>query len=363
MSKVTLVSHVIKSRIANADDLLDGMPSERRIAEELGVSRTTVRVAVRKMLDSGVLARETNGRLSIGHSARKRSLRMIGLIMPDGRSPDMDMWRTGVVGALEGHPVVLRIVPYTHLGDASITDALANFDGVFFIPQTRDIPAWLLAKLQNAKARVVVLDQDATAAGLPSVVVFPPGSERKLLDHLVELGHRRIDCLLTQQDPDPSRGRAGVWQRYIEEKNLSGQLRSLMDGHPIESGYQLIHNALAEGRPLAGAQFCTSMGSAIGAMRALSEAGLEIGRDVSVCAVNDEGLGRYLLKTLTALESPPRAKYLRKPVEWMLGDKTEWTDSLLIQPDDVPLFIGESSGPPRECERSESLHDPHEMNR
>lgn len=56
-------------------------------------------------------------------------------------------------------------------------------------------------------------------------------------------------------------------------------------------------------------------------MRALSEAGLEIGRDVSVCAVNDENLGRYLLKSLTALESPPRAHDLRHPIDWMLGEE------------------------------------------
>lgn len=46
MSKIGLVSQVIKSRIANADYLLEGMPSERRISEELGISRKIGRAHV-----------------------------------------------------------------------------------------------------------------------------------------------------------------------------------------------------------------------------------------------------------------------------------------------------------------------------
>ena len=348
MSKIGLVSQVIKSRIANADYLLEGMPSERRISEELGISRTTVRAAVQQMVKTGVLARQDNGRLTIGKNGSSRRMHTIGLVMPIGGSKELELWHQGVVGALEGYAATLRPVTYAHLGDSSIADALENLDGVFFLPQTQDIPDWLISMLREAKGRVVVLDQDESAAGLPSVIMFPPASESKLLDHLVALGHRRIDCLITQRDNDLAHGRVGAWRQYLEDKGLTGQLRSLMTSQPLESGYRVIRDALAEGRPLASAIFCTSVWAAIGAMRALQEANLEIGRDVSVCAVNDEGIGHYLLKTLTALESPPRAKYLRKPVDWMLGDEQAWDGPLLIQPDDVPLFIGESAGPPGE---------------
>ena len=79
-------------------------------------------------------------------------------------------------------------------------------------------------------------------------------------------------------------------------------------------------------------------------MRALKDAGLEVGADVSVCAVNDEGIGRYLLKSLTALESLPRSHFLRQVTEWMIsGDN--WKGPLLVQPGDVPLFKGETVGP------------------
>jgi hypothetical protein len=92
------------------------------------------------------------------------------------------------------------------------------------------------------------------------------------------------------------------------------------------------------------ALFCTTSPAAIGAMRALHEAKLEIGRDVSVCTVNDEGMAPFLLKTLTSLESPSRARYLRPVVEWMLSGK-KWDGSLLIQPKELSIYVGESTGP------------------
>ena len=66
---------------------------------------------------------------------------------------------------------------------------------------------------------------------------------------------------------------------------------------------------------------------------------------VSVCAVNDEGLGRYLLKSLTALQSQPRAFFLRQVTQWMLSGE-QWEGPLLVQPDDAPLFEGETVGAP-----------------
>jgi hypothetical protein len=95
---------------------------------------------------------------------------------------------------------------------------------------------------------------------------------------------------------------------------------------------------------MATALFCTTGPAAIGAMRAFHEAGREIGRDVSICAVNDEGMAPFLLRTLTALVSPPRAEFLRGPVAWML-EGGKWRGRLLLEPDDAPLFIGESTGP------------------
>jgi DNA-binding LacI/PurR family transcriptional regulator/biotin operon repressor len=337
---------LILERIVHADHAADGIPSERQLADSMGISRTTVRQATRHLLDKGVLVRRDNGRLAVAQRgpASPRRGRTIGFLCPAGLSLDGEMWRQGVQAALEGYSVTLRFISYAHWGDPALSDALRACDGLFLLRSIEPIPELVLSMMRQSSCRVVVLDQDETAAGLPSVVLFPPAENVRLLDHLVRLGHRRIDCINTQSSDAVIQGRIAAWSDYVERRGLSGQLRSQPIFSPIEGAYRLVREILRQGRPLGTALFCTTGPAAIGAMRALHEANLDIGRDVSVCAVNDEGLGRYLLKSLTALESPPRALYLRRGVEWMF-DEGPWEGPLLVQPTTVNLFEGESTGP------------------
>ncbi|BDI30968.1 hypothetical protein CCAX7_30190 [Capsulimonas corticalis] len=345
MRKVAVATQLIEKRIAHADHVLAGIPGERQLAEELGMSRTTVRMALQQLMDQGTLVRQENGRIGVAEPADGRlKKRTVGVAAPAMASADFDRWREGIRGVLEGHPVTVRPVAYAHWADPALQEALSHFDGMFLIPPAEKIPAWLTSKILNSSCRVVVLDEDESEAGLPSVTLFPPAAERKLFDHLRHLGHQRIDCLNAQAEDEVILGRIAEWRRYLDEEGLPGQLRSHAVAKPFESAYQLIRDALQEGRPVASAIFCTTGPAAIGAMRALHEAGLEIGVDVSVCAVNGEGIGQYLLRSLTELASPPRALYLQRAAEWMLGEGP-WEGPLLIQPQDVPLFEGESTGP------------------
>lgn len=348
MKKATLAVETIERRIAHADHIVAGIPSERQLADELGLSRNTVRAAVQHLVEKGVLVRQSNGRLNVALQPDGANRRTIGFIAPAGPSGDLDEWRESVDGVVHGvlrdQEVTVRSVSYGHWGDSAIQDALNSFDGAFFVTPAEKMPAWLVAKIKASSCRVVVLDQDESAAGLPSLTLFPPAMESKLFDHLYRLGHRQIDCVNTQEQGAVVQGRISAWRRYLELHGLSGQLRSLEKRKPAESAYRLISDALQEGQRVASALFCTTGPAAVGAIRALHDAGLKVGRDVSVCAVNSEGLGRYLLPSLTALEAPPRSLYLRRAGEWMLSAGA-WEGPLLLQPEDIPMFEGESTGP------------------
>lgn len=343
--KANAAAQLLLKRIAHSDHDSNGIPSERELAASFGVSRTTLRLATKLLLDKGVLIRMENGRLAVAASHRSQvANRSIAFLSPSVVSLDIELWRQGVQAALEGYPLTFRSNSYAHWADPCISDALRTCDGIFLLRSIEPIPDLVMSHIRQSRCRVVVLDQDETAGGLPSVVLFPPAEEIRLLEHLANLGHRRIDCINTQSSDAVILDRIDTWRQFIEKTGLSGQLRSQPIFEPVEGAYRLIHDLLREGRPLGTAQFCTTGPAAIGAMRALHEAKLEIGRDVSVCAVNDEGLGRYLLKSLTALESPSRALYLRRCVDWMFSDGP-WEGPLLVQPKEVHLFIGESTGP------------------
>jgi DNA-binding LacI/PurR family transcriptional regulator len=342
-SRADAIAALIRERLAHLDHLLGGLPGERQLAEELGASRKTVRAAVARLVEEGVLARHANGRLQAPAPGRSpRRARTVVLLRPPVASLDHQRWHEGVEAALVGTGATLRPISYVHWGDPALHDALHGFDAAFLVPLSEALPAWLLAKIAAAPCRTVLLDQDASAAGIPSAVMFPPGCERPLLQHLVDLGHRRIDCVNTQARDSVIRQRIAAWQAFIAANGITGALRERCEHIPVESARLLIAEAATQRADLGTALYCTTFPAALGAMRALGDAGIGVGHQVSVCAVNDEGLGRYLPTSLTALESPPRAALLTQAVRWMLGAST-WRGPRLLAPIDVPLFVGEST--------------------
>lgn len=346
MDKVQVCLQVLRKRIAGGDLFLKGcIPSERQLTEELGVSRTTIRKVLKILLAQGALVREGKRRAKLPDTQEEGTrVPSIAFLVPAVFSSDHGLWWEGVVTALEGVDSVLRPVTYVNFSDPTVHEALSTYDAMFFIPPSQKIPDWLANKMKDSACRIAVLDQDETEDGFLSVKLFPPASEVKLLEHLQALGHRRIDCLNTQVEDAVIQERIAGWQSFLKAKGLQGVLRSQVTGKPLSGAYDFVSGLLREGRTLGTALFCTTGPCAVGAIRALKDAGLQVGEDVSVCAVNDEGIGRYLLKSLTALESLPRSLYLRRVTQWMIAEG-EWQGPLLVQPEDVPLFKGETTGP------------------
>lgn len=343
-TQTRLAVDLIRKRLQHGDHTAR-LPGERQLALDLGLSRPTVRKALGQLAEEGLLARGATGRFEVKAGEGAGARRPLIAFLHTGRIVGENaLWRDGVYAAAEARGAVVRSFDYAHYGDPVIGTALEGFDGVFLLPPTEDkMPAPLLRRMVASRARVVVLDRDETSVGLRSVIVFPFASGDKLLEHLRELGHRRIDCLNVHAHNSVILARIEGWRRFVAGHGLSGEpLVEPADG-ALEDAYSRVSRRLKAGwKP--SAIYGITVHAAIGAMRALHERGLRIGRDVSVVAVNDEGLGRYLVPSLTSLQTPPRDRYVRKAVDWMIR-RAEWKTPTLVQPADAPLFVGESTGP------------------
>lgn len=357
-TQTRIAVELIRKRLQHGDHASARLPGERQLATELGLSRPTVRKAIQQLADEGLLARGSTGRLSAVDNASDGGRRpLIAFLYPGHIAPESALWRDGVYLAAEARGAIVRSIGYQHYGDAVISEAIEGFDGVFLLAQSDEsLPKPLLKRMTSGRARVVVLDQDMSALDLRSVIVFPFSSGDKLLDHLRSLGHRRIDCLNVSVMNPVIEARIAGWRAYLARHDLAGELVSKSENGTIASAYKLMASRYAKkagkdkkGKPPArpapvAAVYGVTVHAAIGAMRAAHEAGLRIGRDVSICAVNDEGLGPYLVPSLTSLQTPPRDRYLTKAVGWIIG-KSGWGTPSLQQPKEAPLFIGESTGP------------------
>ncbi len=345
-TQTRLAVELIRKRLQHGDHASSALPGERQLAVELGLSRPTVRKALGQLADEGLLARGATGRLRVSAKAAKDRRPLIAFLHPGiGVLGETALWRDGVYTAAEERGAIVRSLNYAHYGDAVISGALDGFDGVFLLPLGGEkLPPTLLKRMTSGRSRVVVLDQDESAVGLRSVIVFPFASGDKLLAHLRTLGHRRIDCFNIHPSNPVIEARIAGWRAYLDQHGLEGELLGKPGDGSLGAAYKWMAARLRRGQPVGAALYGTTVHSAVGAMRALHEAGRRIGRDVSVCAVNDEGLGPYLVPSLTSLQTPPRARSLRKAVDWMIG-AAKWPTPSLEQPKDAPLFIGESTGP------------------
>jgi DNA-binding LacI/PurR family transcriptional regulator len=140
----------------------------------------------------------------------------------------------------------------------------------------------------------------------PYVDVDNTAGTRMAVEHLVELGHRRIAVIAWPEDSLTGHYRL---QGYLEGMQSAGLPVApewiLRTEHSEAAGRQAMHALLAlppDRRPTAVVTMSDLM--AIGAMNALYEAGLQPGRDVSIVGFDDVPMAQYLHPPLTTLRQP-----------------------------------------------------------
>jgi DNA-binding LacI/PurR family transcriptional regulator len=348
MAKYTDIVCLLERRIKRGYYVLHEFPPETSLSEEVGVARVTVRKAIAQLISQGLLTRKPNGRVALDRSSPQTKPQLAFLAPAYINSNDANLCQSAARNAATAAGANLQLVEYAQWDDPSIVNALRSFDGIFFKPWTEATPPQVIDALRASGRPVVAFDQDLTAFGIRSFCPFPPVFVQRLLDHCAGLGHRQIDCLNTQPVDPVIEQRIAQWRIWLTAHGLTGTLHSVASTQPFQQGYELMQSLLVAERFKASAVLCTTGPAAIGAMRALHEKQLRIGTDVSVCAVNDEGLGRYLVPSLTAIEMPDLVPQLILCAQWMIRGGSDWIGPLLMQPAAAPLFVGESVGPVRE---------------
>lgn len=353
------VAELVRKRIVHGDYALKPIPSERRLAEEIGVNYMTVRRGLQILEQEGLIARLSNGRLRVKHAQQGSKKHFnFALLMPTMASRALEIWRWTLEKATENLPCSVRPVLYMHWDDPILSDALEGFDGIFLSPIPAPIPEATASRLRDPRHPVVVIDHDFTSYGIPSIQLFPPTTFQRLLDHLETMGHTCIGCLNTQPSDFEVSERITQWRYWMAAHGFSGRLLDqgvAVHGDPIQRAYQIMTETLDAGDCEETAWFCTTSPAALGAMRAMLDHGIAPGRDVAICAVNDEGFASMLNPPLTTLDTPDPLPFISYCLQWMMGDSRTWEGPLLMQPAAAPLEIRESTQPKTAAGRKTSF--------
>jgi hypothetical protein len=340
------VSELIRKRILNGTYSLKMFPSERRLADELNVNYMTVRRGLQILESENILVRQSNGRVQVKRVQQGKKPHLNFCFLSPGSSGDIDAWRWAIQKATSNLPCMVRAVFFMNWDDPILLDCLKGFDGIFLYPPPDDLPEEVAGYLRHSEHPVIVVDEDLSSYGVPSVQLFPAVSIQKLLDHLADKGHTRIGCLNTQPGNRVTQERINQWRYWMASHGFSGHLADVQvpfHGDLMAPAYDAMKLILEDPERKETAWVCVTTPPAIGAMRAMLDKGLQPGKDIAICSINGEGIASVLNPRLTSLEGADPVPFLNICLEWMMAGGGDWRGPLLMRPNDVPLIIREST--------------------
>ncbi|MCR5657368.1 MAG: LacI family transcriptional regulator [Butyrivibrio sp.] len=171
-------------------------------------------------------------------------------------------------------------------------------------------------KLRQLKVPVVfstigssVIDEK-DMADFSTVSVDDRLEAKHITQYLMNLGHKDI-AIITEAMGRRSVGHLrleGYKDAFIERdmpvrEDMIFYVDQNMEHFSIANGYRTTQRILSSGHKVT-AVFCVTDLLAVGAMRAISDAGLRIPEDISVCGFDGMEIGRYYNPRLTTIKQP-----------------------------------------------------------
>jgi DNA-binding LacI/PurR family transcriptional regulator len=151
------------------------------------------------------------------------------------------------------------------------------------------IPAVLI----NASSpRFFTVDVDNVAAAYEAV------------DHLLQLGHRRVACIDGNRRVTNDRDRLEGYRRALQQHRIPFDETLVVSGDFDEAkGYEAMKRLLSlKDRPTA--VFAANDHMAVGAIKAARDAGLQVPQEVAVAGFDDIDLAPYITPPLTTVRQP-----------------------------------------------------------
>jgi DNA-binding LacI/PurR family transcriptional regulator len=290
------------------------------IAKRAGVSITTVSRALNGYPDIHPRTRERVLRIAdemnFRPSAVARSLVMkksktIGLIISELTCSSsshhfiFDIIR-GVhdQAALMGYDVILSATSPHKQQEISYMELCTRrqLDGVLLMGVRTDDR--YLQEVLDASVPCMLIDVPLVSKTCGHVMVDNVRGARMAVQHLVDLGHRRIGMINGHQQAYVSFDRLKGYRQALEENGLTFDPDQVFDGNFEEdSGIEGVSRLLSR-FPDMTALFCASDMMAVGAIRALHQWGKRVPDDVAVVGYDDIDLVRYIQPPLTTIHQP-----------------------------------------------------------
>ena len=312
----------------------------RVLNEKPGVSDAT-RQAVLTALD--VLGYERPTKL------RGERARLVGLFLPELNNPIFPAFGEVVGGALaqNGYTPVLCTQSAGGISEADYVELLLQqqVSGVVFVGgqyTQQDAPHEHYARLTEINLPTVLVNAPIDGLGFATVSTDDAVAAEQAIAHLHQLGHTEIGFLLGPRDHVPSARKLEAARRVTAALGLT-----IRDDLVVHSLYSLEAGQAGAARLVkagATAILCASDPLALGAIRAVRRAGLQVPNDVSVIGFDDSALMNAIDPPLTTVRQPiePMGRMVIELLVAQITGSSTSSDEFLFEPE---LVVRGSTGP------------------
>ncbi|BCA85531.1 LacI family transcriptional regulator [Enterococcus saigonensis] len=185
--------------------------------------------------------------------------------------------------------------------------------------------------LKKMNQPLLFVDYDAMSAGFDSLVIDFHQAVDLVIDHFIKEGHEKIAILAGVEFTkdyhneiiDP---RLSLFTERLRQLKLLNSQYEITGDFTVEGGYHAMKAFLQSEKKRPSALFAASDAMAVGALKAIHEAGLKVPADISVIGFNDVSVAKYVTPALSTIQVP---------TEWM-GELAVET-ILQIEKDDAPV--------------------------
>lgn len=247
-------------------------------------------------------AKELNFRPSgAARNLKKRKTQTIGLFLYDLGGPFYSQVIEGVQEVVASHGFNL-VVCSTYGGENSSAHRfmLEQFvDGAIIMGSS--ISDSLILQVASESFPIVVLDRELKGDYVHNVLITYEQGAYDAVTHLIKLGRRKIEFLSGPVTSFDNSLRYNGYKRALEDHGLKVPKKISMFGRCLEvGGYQAAKVMLA-GSQLPDAIFSANDEMAIGAIRAMTEVGVQVPDDMAVVGFDNINLGPYVTPPLTTI--------------------------------------------------------------
>lgn len=177
-----------------------------------------------------------------------------------------------------------------------------HFDGVIVLASDVDDP--ILPVVMRQKLPLVLIGSHPYFSDIVSVDIDNKEGAYKVVSHLIERGHRSVATITGPLNTMVSMERRDGFKQALLEAGIPINTNFIVEADFTEESGSVAMQRLLQQSPRPDAVFVASDTMAIGALRAIRNAGLQVPHDIAVASFDDLPIASYVNPALTSLHQP-----------------------------------------------------------